>query len=102
MVGIPESNITLFSQELIDQLVSNGGISPDILDVKFHKILYNDKWYIIISVPMSQSAPHLLNGKIPCRFDKITKYFETREEWEANIIRDSPKGNINGTDEQWF
>ena len=80
LIGI--TNQDIYIQEFIDQVLSSGALNPPISNVKMHKILYNKKWYVIVEVPESNVAPHFLDGKIPCRFGKITKYFDTFIEWK--------------------
>ena len=80
LIGVP--NHEIYNQEFIEQIVSSGNLKPPILNVKMHKIQYNSNYYIIIEVPESKTAPHFLNGKIPFRFGKITKYFDNVNEWK--------------------
>ncbi len=80
LIGI--SNQDIYTQEFIDQILSSGTLNPPISNVKMHKIYYNRMWYIILEVPESKIAPHFFDGKIPCRFGKITNYFNTVVEWD--------------------
>jgi len=79
LVGI--SNPDIYTQEVIDQILSSNNLNPPISNVKMHKIFYNGRWYIIFEIPESSASPHIFDGKIPCRFGKITNYFETAKEW---------------------
>jgi len=79
LVGI--SNQDIYIQEVIDQILSSGNLNPPISNVKMHKVFYNRRWYIIIEIPESSTGPHIFDGKIPCRFGKITNYFETTKDW---------------------
>ncbi len=79
LIGI--SNQDIYTQEFIDQILSSGTLNPPISNVKMHKVFYNRRWYIIVKIPESNTAPHFFDGKIPCRFGKITKYFATTKDW---------------------
>jgi len=70
LLGI--SNNEIYTQEFIDQILFDGLIQPSISGVKLHKIRYNEKYYIILEIPESKTAPHFFRNRIPFRFSKIS------------------------------
>ncbi|MHA1360284.1 MAG: AlbA family DNA-binding domain-containing protein [Candidatus Helarchaeota archaeon] len=75
----------VITEEFLQQITSDGKISPIIIDFEVYRICYNEKYFVIIEIPQSGKRPHFVSNKIPFRNGTITIYFESEEEFNEII-----------------